>query len=610
MFNRFIRFILIILISFTLVLNLNNSSQAQIPRFFQSSNQERSTTLPWWDLNSSFTCGRFWCSAIHLQGINTFSPELTLAVPFTRQDSTGQTRLEVESRSQLVQQTFGQIFNNILRSHKREDFLLPQKNWRFWLPNYPKPLHPLTPNFEIGFQNSLKVIFVPTQPKLNVSQQDIVTVTEIDARANSKSMEELATKWRYNLNHSMSQRLWGYTFDTNYPGIRLVMLLAIAVVTIFLTWVIHCLKIIFKNWLVILKHKQDKLTEYLTKNSKNFSESELVKDNKNPDIFLSKQTSISQKRNSIQLVLNFLFWIQISILLLSLSLMSVAFMSSRFLYRLFLGQAIFLPLLWALISLVDKALALIIEYSLNQWAQGSQKHNPLSNRYTLRVKTYSRALKSANSFLLYIFGIYLTTLFLGIDFSFYASAGAVAVILAFLSRNLVENMLNGALILWYDSYAVGDIIDIEGNTGLVEDINLYATSLRNLNGELIIVPNRNIAILINKTKDWSRVNFAIEISYDADSEKAMEILKQVAEELRTEPEWSKKILESPEILGIDSVSHQGVVIRMLLKTLPKEQWPVEREFRLRVKQAFDEAKITVGVPQYQIVQSLPKNGNN
>lgn len=608
MFNRIIGFILTILISLTLVLSLHKSTQAQILPVTQGNNQqERITTLPWWNLNHSFVCGRFWCSNIHIHGVNTFNPELTLAVPFTREESTLQAQLEVEARSQLVQKTFTQVLDNIIQAQSRSKLIIPQKNWQFWLPNFPKPEHPLTPRFEVGLQNNQTVIFVPTQPKLTLTQQDIVTVTEIDARANGKSIQELASFWRNNLQNSMSQRLWGRTFNANYPGVRLVMLLAISIVTILIIYFIHYLKNFLKHWDKIIKKDQDKLTEFLTKNAESIKKipSDTIYDT--PDVLFKKQTRIIQIKNTLQLLLRLLFWIQVSILLFSLSLISIIFMESRFFYRLFLGQAILLPALWAFISLGDKALALIIQYYLNQWAILAQKYHPLSNRYTLRVKTYSRALKSASGFLLNFLGLYLTTLFLGIDLSFYASAGAVAVVLAFFSRNLIESMLSGALILWYDSYAVGDIIDIEGNTGVVEDINLYATSLRNLSGELIVIPNRSINILINKTKDWSRVDFTIEINYDADSEKAMTILAEVAEELRQEPEWRDKILESPEILGVDSLSHQGIVIRMLIKTAPKEQWDVEREFRLRVKQAFDEANINVGVPQYKIVQTIPNS---
>ncbi|TVQ42453.1 MAG: mechanosensitive ion channel family protein [Gloeocapsa sp. DLM2.Bin57] len=609
MFNRIVSFILTIVITFTLVLSLHNSTQAQILPVNpgNGNNQEKVSSLPWWSLNRSFVCGRFWCSNIYIYNVNNFSPELTLAVPFTRDESTLQAQLEVESRSQLVQKTFSQVLSNLLQSQSRRDLIIPESNWRFWLPNFPKPEHPFTPQVEIGLQNNQTVIFVPTQPELSLTQQDLVTVTDIDARANGKSIEELASVWRNNLRYSMSQRLWGYTFNANYPGIRLVMLLAIAVVAILIICLITYLKSILKNWEKILKKEQDKLTNFLTKNYENLQQktSELMVYN-TPDVLFKKQSKIIQTRNIIQLFLRILFWIQFSILLLSLSLMTIVFADSRFFYRLFLGQAIFLPALWALISLGDKALAMIIQYYLNQWAMIAQKYNPLSNRYTLRVKTYSRALKSATGFLLNFLGLYLTTIFLGIDLSFYASAGAVAVVLAFLSRNLIESMLSGALILWYDSYAVGDIIEIEGNTGVVEDINLYATSLRNLSGELIVIPNRSINILINKTKDWSRVDFTIEINYDADSEKAMAILEQVAEELRQEPQWRERILESPEILGVDGLSHQGIIIRLLIKTAPKEQWNVEREFRLRVKQAFDEANINVGVPQYKIVQNIAK----
>lgn len=105
------------------------------------------------------------------------------------------------------------------------------------------------------------------------------------------------------------------------------------------------------------------------------------------------------------------------------------------------------------------------------------------------------------------------------------------------------------------------------------------------------------------TKDWSRVNFTIEIAYNADVTKAMEIMQSIAQTMESEPQWQEKMLKPAEILGVEQVSHHGILIRVLIKTLPIQQWDVAREFRLRVKQAFDQAHIAIGVPQNKIIQS-------
>ncbi len=169
-------------------------------------------------------------------------------------------------------------------------------------------------------------------------------------------------------------------------------------------------------------------------------------------------------------------------------------------------------------------------------------------------------------------------------------------------------MLNGLLILSTDRYAIGDVIEVDGRGGLVEDMNLYATSLRNLDGQLIVIPNGQISTVINSSKDWARVNFTVKVAWNADLQKTLEIIQQVMEKLQSDPELQEKILEPGEILGIDEVSHEGILIRLLFKTKPLQQWFVGRQFRIQLKQAFDAAGISLGVPQREIWHHH-ENGN-
>jgi small conductance mechanosensitive channel len=190
---------------------------------------------------------------------------------------------------------------------------------------------------------------------------------------------------------------------------------------------------------------------------------------------------------------------------------------------------------------------------------------------------------------------------LGINPSILTGAGIFAVAIAFLSRNLIEDMLNGTLILSTDRYAIGDVIDVGGGmAGTVEDINLFVTSLRNLDGESIAIPNSKISAVINKSKYWSRVNFTIRIAWNEDINKAIEVMTQVAAMMQSELEWGDKFLEPAEILGVDEVSNEGILIHLIIKTQPKEQWVVGREFRRRVKEALDAAGISLAIPHHQI----------
>ncbi len=256
--------------------------------------------------------------------------------------------------------------------------------------------------------------------------------------------------------------------------------------------------------------------------------------------------------------------------------------------------------------LADRVVDFFIDYVLNRWAKDRQQKDPSSNRYMLRANTYSRALTNGTTLLFVLLGIILTVVVIGINPAVLASASALAVVFAYLSRNLVEDMLSGILILATDRYAVGDVIDVGGGlSGSVEAMNLYVTSLRNLDGQVITIPNGKISTVINSTKNWSRVNFTLKISWNADLKKTLELMRLVAEQMRNEPQWQEMILEPADILGIDELSHDGVLVHLIMKTRPSKQWLIGREFRMRVKQALDEAGITLGVPQRQVAVIQP-----
>ena len=316
-----------------------------------------------------------------------------------------------------------------------------------------------------------------------------------------------------------------------------------------------------------------------------------------PKVSLQQQNWFKQLHNLMQLLLRILFWTRIFIFLLGVALIFSIYPSTRQLCLFFLGQAIILPIIWMLVSFADTLVSFLIDYYLHQWTKEAQVNNLTSTRYALRVSTYSPALKGASTFLFILLGLYLTIVFLEIDTAILASAGGAALVLGFLSRNILEDMLNGALILWTDRYAIGDVIKVGELAGFVENMNLYTTQLRGAEGRLITIPNGQISTVENLTKDWSRVDLVIEIAYDADTQKALEIIEQVAKQMQSEPQWQDTILEPATILGVDRVAHTGITIQVWLKTQPIKQWAVGREFRLRIKQAFDEAGIAPGIPQ-------------
>ena len=246
------------------------------------------------------------------------------------------------------------------------------------------------------------------------------------------------------------------------------------------------------------------------------------------------------------------------------------------------------------------------EQYVNRWA-----HLQDDTRARLRGPTLSRALRAwvrVGVYLILGMVIFYQLHQLG------ALTQAVAILLGFLSfalslasQNLLKDLIGGLMILIEDQYAVGDVVSIGDQSGLVESVGLRVTQLRNLDGELISIPNGTIDTVRNLSSSWSRVNYALTVSIAADVDAVMALMESVAQDLYHDPAWADRILEPPEMLGIDEIAHSGVLVRILIKTQPLQQWPVGREYRRRLKQALDASGIAVGVPRLDLVgPALPR----
>jgi small conductance mechanosensitive channel len=189
-----------------------------------------------------------------------------------------------------------------------------------------------------------------------------------------------------------------------------------------------------------------------------------------------------------------------------------------------------------------------------------------------------------------------------------AGAGIVGVAISLASQNLIKDAINGFLIILEDQYAIGDFINVGGTTeGLVENLNLRITQLRDAQGRLITIPNSEIKIVANLSNSWSRADLTIPVHYHADFDEALNLINTVAQEMCDDPQWRKKILDRPQVLGVDNFGDQSMIIRVWIKTKPLKQWEVAREFRRRLKVAFDDAGLPIALPLPEIgnTQSLP-----
>lgn len=221
----------------------------------------------------------------------------------------------------------------------------------------------------------------------------------------------------------------------------------------------------------------------------------------------------------------------------------------------------------------------------------------VSQRVALRFSTFSRVIKGLVT--LGWISVALVTILslLGIEIlPLLAGAGIIGIGISLASQNLIKDVINGFLILFEDQYAVGDVIQVGTMSGLVESISLRITQIRNSEGRLITIPNSSITIVENLSKDWSRVDLAIAISFDADVDRAIQLIEKVGDEISHDPDWESKILEPPDVLGVENISNEGVTLRIWIKTKPLQQWHVGREFRKRLKNALDTEGIQIGIP--------------
>lgn len=173
------------------------------------------------------------------------------------------------------------------------------------------------------------------------------------------------------------------------------------------------------------------------------------------------------------------------------------------------------------------------------------------------------------------------------------AAGVVAAGLAFGAQNLVKDILNGMFMVFEDQFGIGDIVDLGVASGTVESVGVRITSIRDINGTLWHVRNGEILRVGNRSQGWARVIIDLPVPYRADIEVVKDVILTTAKSLSTDPEWRRKIIEHPEIWGIESVTAEALIVRLTVKTRSADQWAVARELRLRVKLALDGLGVSV-----------------
>lgn len=186
-----------------------------------------------------------------------------------------------------------------------------------------------------------------------------------------------------------------------------------------------------------------------------------------------------------------------------------------------------------------------------------------------------------------------------------AGAGIAGAALGFGAQTLIKDVIGGFLILLEDQFTVGDVIKVGDIAGGVEKITLRATFLRDLEGTLHVIPNGEIRIVSNRTRDWSRVLVNVGVAYEEDIGRVMDALKEIGRGLKEDEKFASLLLEEPAVSGVEALGDWAVTVRIMVKTKPGEQWDVARELRRRIKESFEREGIEMPYPRQEVLMRSP-----
>lgn len=231
-----------------------------------------------------------------------------------------------------------------------------------------------------------------------------------------------------------------------------------------------------------------------------------------------------------------------------------------------------------------------------------------------RTATLERVVSSAVSTVVMMMAFFMIISELGVNIApLLAGAGIIGLAVAFGAQNMIRDLLAGVFIVMEDQYRVGDVVNIAGVSGLVEDFNLRRTVLRDFDLTVHSIPNGEIKTTSNLTRFRSRVNLNVTVAYREDIAACIEIINKVGNEMKSDPAWGPFMNEPIHFLRVENFSGTGVELKVIGETLPTKQWDVAGEYRLRLKKAFDKAEIEVPTPgtpnSYPIRNIESRQGN-
>lgn len=441
-------------------------------------------------------------------------------------------------------------------------------------------------NVVVETVNGFPVLFAesPVLPQ----PRALLTVTDTDAQYHALSKEELANQWQDELEQKLRQAV-----DIRQPEalrrqlrkfIRVLLITIATTLLLGLTWTL-----LGRREKALRQQRQAQSALMAMVDEPPSSQAVQVS---SPGIlhFLNLQWRLQ--------LIRFLQWLNFWAITFAWAIGTAyafrIFPQTRQLARKLVIAPLVLLIAWFIIGLINR----LIDFTVDQFVRQLAESQNLTTASLQRLNTITKAVKGVKMTLVYTLGVIMALQWLElVPGSILALGTLVALVISFAAQNLIRDLVNGFMILLEDQYRIGDVVNIGEKGGLVENFNLRITQLRNPDGHLITLPNSSIVEVENLSRDWSRSDFRIEVAYDTDVDLALAIVRDTTEKMAHDPDWQDLILDTNEFFGVEHLSHQGMVIRIWVKTLPIQQWVVAMELRRRLKKAFDLHGIRIGIPQ-------------
>jgi len=263
-------------------------------------------------------------------------------------------------------------------------------------------------------------------------------------------------------------------------------------------------------------------------------------------------------------------------------------------------------LLIVVLSMVVRAIAHRLIRSFRQYMQHRTGDPGRANR----IETLGRTFRYITTVIIAIVAGTLILGELGISVApILATAGVAGIAVGFAAQSLIKDYFNGFFLLLEDQIRQGEVVKIADVAGLVEAITLRYVRLRNFDGHVHYVPNGEIKVVVNLTREFAQSVIEIGVAYREDAEEALAVMMEVGQAMRADPVFGPKIIADTEMIGVERWDDSAVILRVRLKVLPLEQWNVRREFLKRLKKAYDERGIEIPFPHLTVYPGQAKDGS-